>query len=314
MHRPAASDSTDTSCLSRTHFGLHHRPPAHRQSDHLHRETAAHDTRSPDLPGPRTSLRSAEPATQKRTGCEQETFNPVLYRQSDHRRNRLALGPQRRAARPLSPSASPPRRRRSNRRSSPCRQASPSTPTPPTARPMCTDSPGQLRIRRARPNAPTSQDRHLLDRLPRPQRYASKAPSTSANRKPGDQYRLFMMASGFGINAKLIGSVKPNPETGQADRLLRKPAAGSLRRLPAAPLLRRTSPDGDPDHLHDLHTSTPSSTLGMTRPARTASRARSSASNPVPMAPNAPARSVPSIPASKRAPPPPLPAPSAPSP
>ncbi len=33
--------------------------------------------------------------------------------------------------------------------------------------------------------------------------------------KPGDQYRLFMMASGFGINAKLIGSVKPNPETGQ---------------------------------------------------------------------------------------------------
>jgi hypothetical protein len=33
--------------------------------------------------------------------------------------------------------------------------------------------------------------------------------------KPGDQYRLFMMASGFGINAKLIGSVKPDPETGQ---------------------------------------------------------------------------------------------------
>jgi len=33
--------------------------------------------------------------------------------------------------------------------------------------------------------------------------------------KPGDQYRLFMTASGFGINVKLIGSVKPNPETGQ---------------------------------------------------------------------------------------------------
>ena len=31
----------------------------------------------------------------------------------------------------------------------------------------------------------------------------------------GDQYRLFMVASGFGINAKLVGSVKPNPETGQ---------------------------------------------------------------------------------------------------
>jgi hypothetical protein len=32
---------------------------------------------------------------------------------------------------------------------------------------------------------------------------------------PGDQYRLFMILSGFGMNAKLIGSVKPNPETGQ---------------------------------------------------------------------------------------------------
>jgi len=33
--------------------------------------------------------------------------------------------------------------------------------------------------------------------------------------KPGDQYRLFEIASGFGINAKLIGSFKPNPITGQ---------------------------------------------------------------------------------------------------
>ncbi len=33
--------------------------------------------------------------------------------------------------------------------------------------------------------------------------------------KPGDQYRLFMIASGFGINAKLIGSFRPDPITGQ---------------------------------------------------------------------------------------------------
>jgi hypothetical protein len=33
--------------------------------------------------------------------------------------------------------------------------------------------------------------------------------------KPGDQYRLFEFASGFGINAKLVGSVKPDPQTGQ---------------------------------------------------------------------------------------------------
>jgi hypothetical protein len=33
--------------------------------------------------------------------------------------------------------------------------------------------------------------------------------------KPGDQYRLFEIASGFGIHAKLVASIKPNPETGQ---------------------------------------------------------------------------------------------------
>ena len=33
--------------------------------------------------------------------------------------------------------------------------------------------------------------------------------------KPGNQYRLFLIVSGFGINVKLVGSFKPNPETGQ---------------------------------------------------------------------------------------------------
>jgi hypothetical protein len=33
--------------------------------------------------------------------------------------------------------------------------------------------------------------------------------------KPGDQYRIFMMANGYGIHAKLVGSVRPDPLTGQ---------------------------------------------------------------------------------------------------
>ena len=33
--------------------------------------------------------------------------------------------------------------------------------------------------------------------------------------KPGDQYRLFMILSGFGLNVKLVGSFQPDPETGQ---------------------------------------------------------------------------------------------------
>ena len=45
--------------------------------------------------------------------------------------------------------------------------------------------------------------------------------------KPGDQYRLFMTASGFGINAKLVGSVKPDPVTGRL--------TAEFRDLPQAP-------------------------------------------------------------------------------
>jgi hypothetical protein len=33
--------------------------------------------------------------------------------------------------------------------------------------------------------------------------------------KPGDQYRLFLVADGFGIHAKLVGDVRPDPITGQ---------------------------------------------------------------------------------------------------
>jgi hypothetical protein len=33
--------------------------------------------------------------------------------------------------------------------------------------------------------------------------------------KPGDQYRIFMMANGYGIHAKLVGSVRPDPVTGK---------------------------------------------------------------------------------------------------
>ncbi len=33
--------------------------------------------------------------------------------------------------------------------------------------------------------------------------------------RPGNQYRLFMIASGFGMNIKLVGSFEPDPKTGQ---------------------------------------------------------------------------------------------------
>jgi hypothetical protein len=33
--------------------------------------------------------------------------------------------------------------------------------------------------------------------------------------KPGNQYRVFMIASGFGINAKIVASIQPDPKTGR---------------------------------------------------------------------------------------------------
>ena len=48
--------------------------------------------------------------------------------------------------------------------------------------------------------------------------------------KPGDQYRLFLIADGFGIHAKLVGSFLPDPQTGQVHGVLRGPAAGPVRR------------------------------------------------------------------------------------
>ena len=71
---------------------------------------------------------------------------------------------------------------------------------------------------------------------------------------PGNQYRLFEIASGFGINASSSESIKPDPVTGQVDRLFRRPAAGPVRRLSAAPLLLRPWPDGDPDRSCTVYT------------------------------------------------------------
>ena len=45
--------------------------------------------------------------------------------------------------------------------------------------------------------------------------------------QPGNQYRVFLTASGFGMNVKLVGSLIPNPETGQV--------TASFQNLPQVP-------------------------------------------------------------------------------
>ena len=45
--------------------------------------------------------------------------------------------------------------------------------------------------------------------------------------KPGEQYRLFEILSGFGLNAKLVGTFRPDPQTGQL--------TGTFENLPQVP-------------------------------------------------------------------------------
>ena len=71
--------------------------------------------------------------------------------------------------------------------------------------------------------------------------------------KPGDQYRLFEIASGLRHQreARRLDQTRPDDRT--AHGVLRRPAPGPVRRLPAPPLRLRSRPDGDPDHVHHLH-------------------------------------------------------------
>ena len=84
------------------------------------------------------------------------------------------------------------------------------------------------------------------------------------------------------INAKLVGSFRPDPGTGQLTVYVRRPAAGAVRRLRPPPLRLRPRPDGDADALHDLRRSRRTSSPGTTMLRRPDTRARSSASTPGP--------------------------------
>ena len=130
-------------------------------------------------------------------------------------------------------------------------RASRSTPTPPTGRRACSDA--QANFGSEGPAECPDSSKIGTFTIGSPALNGPLEGSVYIGEpKPGDQYRLFEIASGFGINAKLVASIKPDPRDWAADRLLRRPAPGSLRRLPAAPLLLRTGADGDADRLHDL--------------------------------------------------------------
>ena len=133
---------------------------------------------------PGTSLPCAGSSYPATTGCEKETFKPVLFASPTTNETDSRLGPQHRAQRPAVRRASPLAFGDQVGDRDPARRASRSTPTPPTARAHCTDA--QANFGSEGPaNCPDNAKIGTFSiGSPTPQRAASKAPSTSANPSP----------------------------------------------------------------------------------------------------------------------------------
>ena len=109
----------------------------------------------------------------------------------------------------------PPRIPRSRPTPCSCRRASPSTRRPPTARP-------RARTRRltsaAEDEAQCPEDAKIgttsLD-YPTSCRLRSPGAIYLGEPRPGDRYRIILVADGFATHVKFVGSVRPDPNTGQ---------------------------------------------------------------------------------------------------
>ncbi len=146
-------------------------------------------------------------------GCEKETFYPVLYASptTDQTDSATGVDVELTDPQPLGFSASP----------SELKEAIVSLPAGFTINPDAAD--GQSACTDAQGNFKSEGPAECPD----DSKIGTFSIGTKALSGPlqgsvfigepeqGDQYRLFLTASGFGINAKLVGMVRPNPETGQ---------------------------------------------------------------------------------------------------
>lgn len=157
-----------------------------------------------------TSVEGSYPAT---TGCDLEVFNPVLYASPTTAQTDSASG--------LDLELSAPQFLGFANSPSELKSAIVTLPQEFTINPDAAD--GQT----ACPDALANFDSEAPAQCPDRSKIGTFRIGTQAlpntldgsvyigEPRPGDQYRLFLIASGFGINAKLIGSVKPDPDTGQ---------------------------------------------------------------------------------------------------
>ena len=110
---------------------------------------------------------------------------------------------------------------------------------------------GKLRLRGPRALSRQREDRDDRDPLHCPRRHDGRfhLHRRTQARKPVPPRSD---GTGFGMHAKLVGSVQPDPQTGQVNVDVRRPAAGPVRRVRRPPVRIRPRPHGDPDSLPDL--------------------------------------------------------------
>ena len=163
------------------------------------------------------------------TGCDREVFNPVL-RATLTTDETDSLRASTSASRGADPRLHPPRPSEGRCSSDPSSGALTINPDAADGQTACPDAQAELRLPRGRPNARTTP-RSGPSTIGTP---ALDGPLTGSlyigEPMPGEQYRLFLIADGFGVHAKLIGSVHPDPADRPADGVLHGPAAGARSR------------------------------------------------------------------------------------
>jgi hypothetical protein len=161
-------------------------------------------------PGNPTTEQSSYPAT---TECDLEVFNPVLYASPTVHETDSPSG--------LNIELSAPQFLGRAVSSSEIKSATVTLPPDFTINPDAAD--GQSACTDAQANFGTEAAANCPDQSKigtfQIGTQALDGPLTGAvyigQPKPGDQYRLFLIADGFGIHAKLVGSAQPDLQTGQ---------------------------------------------------------------------------------------------------
>ncbi len=201
-------------------------------------------------------LESPLPPGKKPIDCANIPYEPSADVDPGNSRQPTRLrGPPPKSRCPTSSAAAKARARTPERRGSPCRPGSVSTPR---RAPGSSPAPTRSSARARRLRSPARRARRSARSRSRPRRCAnptgpsketsSSAPSSAATPPPGDEYRIFVDAESarYGISVRLLGRVSADPVSGQLttrfEGLPQVPFSSFVLKLDGGPRATLTSP------------------------------------------------------------------------